>query len=79
MEPSMTKFPTLLAELSHRVQVDIDHFDGIMPETTAAAWRGYLAAMIEWNLIPVDVYDEIVALVPRVKGDPAVAILTGRE
>ena len=43
----------IVAEMSHRIQVDIDYFGGAMPERTAVAWRGYLAAMLEWNLIPV--------------------------
>jgi hypothetical protein len=35
--------------------------------------------MLEWNLIPVAAYDGLLARIPAVKDDPAVAILTGRE
>jgi hypothetical protein len=35
--------------------------------------------MLEWNLIPVVAYDALVARIPAVKDDPAIAILRGRE
>lgn len=35
--------------------------------------------MLEWNLLEVAVYEELVALVPAVADDPAVAILAGRD
>lgn len=75
----MTESRDVVAELAYRIQADIDHFGGAMPELTAASWRGYLAAMLEWNVIPVAAYDELVARIPVVKDDPAVAILAGRE
>lgn len=79
VETSMTESRDVVAELSYRIQADIDHFGGTLPEMTAVAWRGYLAAMVEWNLIPVAAYDELLVRIPAVKDDPAVAILTGRE
>jgi len=75
----MTESRDVVAELSYRIQADIDHFGGWMPEMTAVAWRGYLAAMLEWNLISVTAYDELLTHIPAVKDDPAIAILTGRE
>lgn len=75
----MTESRDMVAELSYRIQADIDHFRGSMPELTAASWRGYLAAMLEWNLLPVAAYDALVGRIPEVKNDPAVAILRGRE
>ena len=79
VETSMTQPNDIAAELAHRIQADNQHFGGTMPEATAISWRGYLAAMLEWNLIPVAVYDELRAHIPAVKDDPAVAILLGRE
>lgn len=79
VEASMTESRDVVTELSYRIQADIDHFGGNMPEITAVSWRGYLAAMLEWNLIPVAAYDELLARIPAVKDDPAVAILMGRE
>ncbi|HEU4730061.1 MAG TPA: hypothetical protein VFT22_19320 [Kofleriaceae bacterium] len=69
----------IVAELSHRIQADIDHFGGTMPERSAVAWRGYLAAMLEWNLIPVAHYDQLLAKIPEIMDDPAIAILRGRD
>jgi hypothetical protein len=69
----------LTIEISHRIQADLEHFGGVMPEMTAAAWRGYLAAMLEWNLISVAQYDQLLTKIPEVRDDPAVAILSGRD
>jgi hypothetical protein len=45
----------------------------------AIAWRGYLAAALEWNVISVEQYDSLLARVPPVDDDPAIAILRGRD
>jgi hypothetical protein len=74
----MTQTNDMAAELAHRIQADNQHFGGTMPEATAICWRGYLAAMLEWNLISVAAYDELLTRIPAVKDDPAIAILTGR-
>lgn len=75
----MPQSSNVAAELANRIQADNQHFGGTMPEATAISWRGYLAAMLEWNLIPVAVYDELLSLIPAVQDDPAIAILTGRR
>ena len=74
----MTESRDVVAELAHRIHADNEHFGGAMSEMTAISWRGYLAAMLEWNLIPVAAYDELLTRVPAVKDDPAIAILMGR-
>jgi hypothetical protein len=79
VETSMTEPRDVAAELAHRIHADNEHFGGTMPEMTAISWRGYLAAMLEWNLISVAVYEELLTRIPAVKDDPAIAILTGRE
>lgn len=66
------------AELMHRIQADIEHFGGALPERTAIAWRGYLAAALEWNVISVEQYNSLLTHVPSVSDDPAIAILRGR-
>lgn len=77
--PTMTASRDISSELSYRIQADIDHFGGHMPEKTAISWRGYLAAMLEWNLIPVAQYEALLERIPPVNDDPAIAILIGRE
>ena len=75
MEPARD----VASEIAYRIQADIDHFGGTMPERTALAWRGYLAAMPEWNLIPLSHYEQLLAKIPDVGDDPSVAILRGRD
>ncbi len=74
----MTASRDVSSELSYRIQADIDHFGGVLPEKTAISWRGYLAAMSGWNLIPVAQYEALLARIPLVNDDPAIAILRGR-
>jgi hypothetical protein len=66
------------AELLHRIAADIEHHGGALPERTAIAWRGYLAAALEWSVITVEQYDSLLVRVPPVRDDPAIAILRGR-
>jgi hypothetical protein len=66
------------AELLYRIQADIDHYGGTLPEKTAISWRGYLAAMLEWDLVPIDQYDALLVRIPQVDDDPAISILRGR-
>jgi hypothetical protein len=35
------------AELSRRINAEVDHVGGAIPEKAATAWGGYLAAMLE--------------------------------
>ena len=66
-------------ELKNRIQSDIDHFDGKLPERFAIAWRSYLAGLLEWGVLDVPAYDGLSELLPDVPDDPAVAILRGRD
>ena len=75
----MTAAKDIVAELLYRIQADVDHFGGTLPENTAISWRGYLAAMLEWSLIPLDQYKALLARIPEVADDPAIAILSGRD
>jgi hypothetical protein len=66
-------------ELSNRIQADTDQFAGMLPERFAIAWRSYLAGLLEWGVIDVATYNALLARVPGIQDDPAVAILRGRE
>jgi hypothetical protein len=68
----------IAAELAARLQADVDHAGGTAPAALAHAWRGYLAAMLEWGLIDVAAYDALRARLPPSAEDPATAILRGR-
>jgi hypothetical protein len=78
-EFAMMATQDIAAELMYRINADIEHFCGALPEKTAIAWRGYLAAVLEWNVITVEQYDSLLARVPSVSDDPAIAILRGRD
>lgn len=70
---------TVAAELQYRIERDVNHFQGKMPERYAIAWRAYLAGLLEWNVIELPVYDALTKLVPVVADDPAPQILRGRN
>jgi len=74
----MIELPTA-QELRIRIQLDIDHFGGDLPERFAIAWRAYLAALIEWKLISIADHEALCKMLPAVEDDPSVAILLGRE
>ena len=66
-------------EISLRIRADLTHFNGVMPERNTIAWRAYLAALLEWDVIGLEHYDGLVALLPTIGDDPAQAILLGRD
>jgi hypothetical protein len=66
-------------ELKARIDADVRHLGGVLPERNAIAWRGYLAALLEWNLISVALHDDLLRLLPPIDDDPVVDILRGRE
>lgn len=75
----MTTSKDIATEIAHRINADIEHFGGTLPERTAIAWRGYLAAMLEWNMIAIEQYDSLLTRIPPVNEDPAIEILRGRD
>jgi hypothetical protein len=75
----MTDSEQRCSELEQRIRVDIEHFGQRLPERNAIAWRAYLAALLEWDVIGIAHYDALLALLPSVEDDPARAILLGRE
>jgi len=65
-------------ELRSRINDDIDHFRGQLPERYAIAWGGYIAALLEWGAISVDDHARLFDMLPRVENNPVLAILLGR-
>lgn len=66
-------------ELESRIGSDIAFFHGELPEPYAVAWRGYLAALLEWSVIDIATYDALVELAPLSDDEPVVSILRGRD
>jgi hypothetical protein len=65
-------------ELEQRIGVDIAHYKGTPPERVAIAWRGYLAALLEWSVISIQAHDRLRDLLPDIENDPVRDIMLGR-
>jgi hypothetical protein len=74
----MAERPTM-AEMRTRILREIRHYRGNLPERVAIAWDGYLAALIEWDLISVKDHSELVDLLPDIENNPIIDILLGRN
>ncbi|HUE74924.1 MAG TPA: hypothetical protein VMP01_28920 [Pirellulaceae bacterium] len=70
--------PTL-EELRSRLQREIDHFHGLLPERVALVWDGYFAALIEWGLISVAEHEELVKMLPEIPDNPVMTMYLGRK
>jgi hypothetical protein len=66
-------------ELKNRIQRDTDAFNGKLPESFSIAWSGYLAALIEWDLLSIADHERLVSMLPKVQNNPSVKILLGRQ
>lgn len=65
-------------ELENRINADLRHFNGDLPERYAVAWNGYLAGLYEWGVI--ERYNHLLNLLPPLgKPDPVAEILEGRD
>jgi hypothetical protein len=65
-------------ELEHRIKVDVAHYHGSLPERVAIAWRGYLAALLEWSVISISAHDRLRGMLPEIENDPVTDIMLGR-
>jgi hypothetical protein len=65
-------------ELRCRIQNDIAHFGGKLPESYALVWDGYLAALIEWGLLSPNEHKLLSDLLPEIDNNPVISILLGR-
>ena len=52
--------------VSYRIQEQIDHFRGVLPERYAIAWGGYLAALWEKGMLTFDDYRSMGRLLPKI-------------
>jgi hypothetical protein len=66
-------------ELNDRISRELHHHGGTLPVAVNAAWRGYLAACIEWDLIGANAHARLLERLPPLDKDPSVDILLGRE
>jgi hypothetical protein len=61
-----------------RIQREISHFGGTLPERVALVWDGYIAALLEWGLITVSQHKELSDMLPDIPDNPVMAIFLGR-
>ncbi|MFT3768380.1 MAG: hypothetical protein QM820_23275 [Minicystis sp.] len=64
-------------ELNERIDRELRCHNGVLPPLTNAAWRGYLAACIEWGLIGTMAHARLLDKLPPLDSDPSVNILLG--
>ncbi len=52
--------------LHHRIQQQIEYFNGVLPERHAIAWGGFLAGLFEEGILDVKHYTELDRMLPQV-------------
>lgn len=66
-------------EIKDRLGAEIDHFGGLLPERVTLVWDGYLAALLEWDLITPSHHKELSDMLPEISDNPVMAIFLGRR
>lgn len=67
-------------QLKERIELDLDAFNGEMPDRDAVAWHAYLAALAEWDVISHPSHGRLLNMLPKVKDpNPIEAIILGRK
>lgn len=66
-------------DAEYRIQADIDVYEGHLPERFAIAWKGYLAGLMEWQVIALREYNRLLGLLPAIADDPIPDILSSKE
>lgn len=69
----------MVAELRQRIAEDASRYGGSLPREAIIAWEGYLAALIEWDVLSVGEHQALCGLLPRIEDSPATHILLGWE
>jgi hypothetical protein len=69
----------IFEELKYRIENEIKHRVVKLDDVVNAAWRGYLAAALEWGIISVAEHDKLNDLLPTLANDPSVQIFSGYE
>ncbi len=67
-------------ELESRINDDIKHFKGNLPEKYSVAWNGYVAGLYEWKVISLEDYKNLISILPSIgEPDPIAEIFEGRD
>jgi hypothetical protein len=69
----------MVAELRGRIEEDARRYGGTLSRDAAIAWAGYLAGLIEWDVLSVAEHERLCRLLPPVQDSPVTHILIGWE
>ena len=69
---------TVFRDTQARIQDDINHFGGSLPERTALVWDGFIAALLEYGLVSVEAHGKLSDMLPKIPDNPVVALFLGR-
>lgn len=69
----------MVAELRERIEEDARRYGGSLPREAVVAWEGYLAALIEWDVLSVAEHAALCGLLPKIEDSPVAHILIGWE
>jgi hypothetical protein len=61
--------------LRQRIEAHMSHRP--LTSLEAAAWSGYIAALLEWGLISVEDHRKLGAILPRLSPEPSLPIFLG--
>ncbi len=72
---------TEIAEIiTEKINDELKHFDNNIPERYALAWKGYLAGLLEWNIIEPFEYGRLNDMLPDIQTpNPILEIFEGRD
>lgn len=62
-----------------RIKYDIEVYEGNLPERFAIAWKGYLAGLLEWQVIDLTDYDRFLELLPAIADDPVPELFSSKD
>jgi hypothetical protein len=66
---NMSTERNIFEELKYRIENEIKHRGVKLDDVVNAAWRGYLAAALEWGIISVAEHDKLNDLLPPLAND----------
>jgi hypothetical protein len=69
----------IVRELEDRIRADARAYGGTLPREAAIAWAGYLAGLIEWDVLTASEHAALCSLVPDVDDSPVRHVLLGRD
>ena len=64
-------------ETEKRIRDHLAKYGNSIPIEVVTCWDGYIAALLEWNLITVSEHEKLSKILPTVENNPVVNIMLG--